>query len=565
MKTQSTIVGRAPTVLVFGSSDDGKAVVSAVVAKVSPKTTDRRLVFVGPAVFDRKVAEHLNETVLPVVDGIVELLRPGADLNTAVKCFEVSIVNLSAASVGDIGLSVSGYSADVAVLLALLSATLKMPMPQDIVATGHVASCHGDIRPVASIPAKLAAAAEDPSIKKFVYPSINSDMSLKTLSPNEQENIRVAVIEARAHLRPVAVADVNQLCRGIFDAQAVVPASLRGDFFEKVKLPNPHGTVIERAASFLGENNENRFWSVLEKFLITGDNEHAGDILLARSEYQIRCKKYPEEFGLKLSQLVRSLPPTTRQTRGFFPLMPKELCLKVCKFAGADDYDDVSLFLDVVCGKGMPKVFRDEKPPKVDVEMSGDAAAGVNAVLLQISEEALARNIGLPIDTARGTYVMSDVIIDSSEMFHDAVAAFYLAMLRHMDTRAFAMDDDRLKTKAYSLLERAFRDKGGIDAAQSQARYGTNGGMRLVLDAMTEQFKVEQQAEYVDRIIKTAVDPLDWDDRVAFMKAFMDRLGPYLPSEIRNQSPMRFARHYREIIRTYVHSVDRVKQLLRTL
>jgi len=104
-----------------------------------------------------------------------------------------------------------------------------------------------------------------------------------------------------------------------------------------------------------------------------------------------------------------------------------------------------------------------------------------------------------------------------------------------------------------------------MSPVRKQARYGTNGGMRLILDVMTEQFKAEQQAEYVDRIVKTAVDPLDWDDRIAFMKAFMDRLGPYLPSDIRSQSPMRFARHYREIIRTYVHSVDRVKQLLRTL
>ncbi len=86
-----------------------------------------------------------------------------------------------------------------------------------------------------------------------------------------------------------------------------------------------------------------------------------------------------------------------------------------------------------------------------------------------------------------------------------------------------------------------------------------------MLDLMTEQFKTEQQAKRVSRAFKAALDPLDWDARVAFMAAFIRRMGDHLPPEIREQPPQRFARHYEQILRTYVQSLDRVKQLLNRL
>jgi predicted ATP-dependent protease len=38
------------------------------------------------------------------------------------------------------GVQVSGFSADVPMFLAMLSARLQMPVRQDVVSTGHIAS-----------------------------------------------------------------------------------------------------------------------------------------------------------------------------------------------------------------------------------------------------------------------------------------------------------------------------------------------------------------------------------------------------------------------------------------
>ena len=54
--------------------------------------------------------------------------------------------------------------------------------------------------------------------------------------------------------------------------------------------------------------------------------------------------------------------------------------------------------------------------------------------------------------------------------------------------------------EAFALLERTFAHGGGVKAALLEARTGAKGGMRYVLDAMTEQFKKEERGKEVERV-----------------------------------------------------------------
>lgn len=558
MQSKPTTTGRAKTVLVFGQGRSAKAIVTTVAAKLRRRSGGTRLTFTGPVVFGAEVVDHFHQTMLLVVDGIAQQLG-------LKHCgFELSIVNLGAASASDVGLSISGYSADTAVLLTLLSAELKMPLGQDIVATGHVASSDGDIRPVRSIPVKLAAVVQDPDAGIFIYPSVDADSSLQVLSPGEKERTEAAIIDAKGKIRTIAVGDVCELVRVCFCDEAVVLGALRSGFFELEEIPDHQGTPIERAARFLAEGNEQRFWRVLENQLLSGSDADAKKLLLARARYQVRQERYPDGFGRKLLQLVRSLPPAMRRLKMTFPLLPMDKCLQLCRFADRNDHKDVQHLLDAALGRVVGLTEKLDSNVEAAASSPSAATAAVDIVLGQISAEALAEKIGLPIDTARATYVMPEVTIESHEIFHDTIAGFYLALLRHTDAAVASTDSQAVAAEAYSLLERAFRDQGGADAALAEARHGTNGGVRLVLNVMTEQFKTEQQAKHVSRVLKEAIDPLDWDASVAFMDVFLKRIGPQLPPEIRSQPPQRFARHYQDIIQTYVRSLDRVKELLRT-
>jgi len=83
-----------------------------------------RVRFVGPAIFEKRTAEHILKVVLPASDSIFK------SLNRPQKYFDISVVNLDTASIMEVGLIISGFSVDIPVLLAILSAGLQMAVPR---------------------------------------------------------------------------------------------------------------------------------------------------------------------------------------------------------------------------------------------------------------------------------------------------------------------------------------------------------------------------------------------------------------------------------------------------
>ena len=554
---------RVRTVLVCGEGETAQAVVSWIVARPIRRRRSRRLHFIGTATFAAATTRHIAAVILPLVDRIsVALgLTPGS--------FELSVANVGAASSSDVGVCVSGYSADLAVFLALLSASIRFPLPADALATGHLASADGDISPVGALPAKLAAAAADHGIRRFVYPCIERDASMARLSPAESAATTAALAQARGHLELLPVANILELVEAIFDDHAVVLASLHQGFFEGVGPAEDEAKAVDghvtHTVGWLAHGNEVRFWRVLENTLLNGKYDHARGLLTARLQYQIRRCRYPEGLGQRLRHLLASLPPAVRRLRLQSPVLQLNQCLEVARLAGASDHPDVQGLLDVVYGRINP-----DRPPVPANSSSappadGDASsAAVETVLAEIDGQTLTEKIRQPLDAARSCYCLDSVVIADYHEFCDTIGAFYLHLLRRVVGMAPTADSHALSADALALVEQAFARQGGSAGALAEAKEATGGGMRLVLDKMTEQLKQDMQTKHVSRVLKDALDPLDWDAKVRFMAALLHRLRAHIPPEIRQQPPERFARHYEAIVVAYVESTDKFREALRT-
>lgn len=199
--------GKAKTVLVFGQGDAAQAVVSTIAVRRRPLKSGRRLVVAGPVTFDPAAMRHIHETVLIALDRILELLD-------VPRCnFEVSVANINATALRDLGLEVSGFSADGALFLAMLSAALGLPLVQDLLVSVSIGSADGDIRLVSQLPAKLQAVLRDHRIRRVIIPALDADGSTDTLTPIEHERIVLAMTAAKASLPVLAVRDVAELLR----------------------------------------------------------------------------------------------------------------------------------------------------------------------------------------------------------------------------------------------------------------------------------------------------------------------------------------------------------------
>ena len=530
------------------------AVVSTLMARPCTRRGKTPVRFTGPVSFDRTSTVHINEVVVPLTNSIL------SHLGRKALRYEISVANIGAASAQDMGASLSGFSADAPLLIATLSAALGIPVPSDVVCTGHIASPQGDIRMVRNLPAKLEAAVTDPSIGRVVCPSFARDASLKALSPDEAGKAEAAVIQAKADLRISTVTDVAGLLHAMLPDDAVILASLMQGYFGHEFTAAAPGTPVEAAARLLVENGETRFWRHLEHLLIAGDGERAKELLHARARFQIDRKVYPTGLGAKLLQALRSLPPATRRIKLTFPLLPMDTCIRLSQFAGESDHEDVRRLYDAAFGRtGAPP---EPGRPVAARRPGDDGAAALEAVLSEIDPDTLAEKIERPIDTARAGWTMDSVTAESEAEFHDVITGLYLRLERHRGAIVGAPDLNSNGKDALGLLERTFARQGGHDAALTEAK---RGGYRYVLDAMTDYYKMEEKQRHVNWVFKRAKEDLDDQEMLALVRALTERMGPHLPPELRDKAPEQLVKHWEPLTRAYVHSMDTLKQYLRRL
>ena len=551
------ICGKTKTVLVFGEGDAARAVVTSLLVRRRPLKAGRRMNFLGPVTFSPAVVAHFHQTVLPILDRLLELLA-------VPRCaLEISIANINASSFADLGLEVRGFSADGALLLASISAALGLPLDGHLLVTTSIGSADGDIRMVSHLPAKLAAASQDRRIERIIMPALDADSSGPELAPAQQQRITQAVTAARMHMSVVAVADVAQLLKASLSDPAIVLAALRCGFFGR-ETPASDGTAVTEAARLLVSDNAGRFSRAIH-ILLADDPARARELLTARFQYELRRGAYPTGLGLELWQLLASLPAVTRRLKLQFPLARLDLCTRLCRLAAEADQPDVQRLLDAVWGRLSTAPAVREAVAASTTGQADNADAVIESVLTQITPEALARRIGLSIDEARSSFVLGSVIADGHEEFLDTVASLYLAMLRHTAEVPAAVSVRMIGDEALALLERAFADQGGAAVAEAEARNPMGSALRGVLDRMTEQYKAEQQQKYVARLLKEALDPLDPQSRTAATAALIRRMGPALPEDIRNADPARFGAKVEIIARTYVRAMTEVLPLFRSL
>jgi len=551
--------GRANTVLVFDQGDNVTAAVSTVIAKTIKKNAGEEIIFRGPARFTERTEKHILEVIMPVADTIFKAL------GLSNKDFEISIVNLEEASVKDIGLQISGFSADVPILLAILSAGLGMEVSENLISTGHIASTDGDIRMVKDIQKKLAAACANGSIQRFVYPAINQDEIFNGLSPAEKENVSGAFSKYKGNVKTAAIRDISELIQTVFSEEQVVLASLKHGFFKTCTHYASRGTHLGKAVNFFTENNSKRFWAVLEEKLLRALSESARELMQAFAAFHIKQNTYPEKAGSKLLQLVYSIPPETRSLKIDFPILTISECIKLSQFARESDQEDVLLLYRA----SFEKENRQRKMPSISKGLNEEndidsGSSKLESILSEINTDALSQTIGQPIDSARAAYIMDSVVAESNTAFNDTITAFYIHLLRHTRNVLEPIDLNAAGAEAFALLERTFQKKGGVRTALAEAISATNGGLRRILDDITAQFKHEQLEMHVNRVLKLVLDPLDWQGKVELIRAILKRLEHQLPQDILSQPPEQYAAHYDVIVRAYINSMDQIKSIIRS-
>jgi len=549
-------IGRANAVFVFGRGENTTSIVSPVVVRVTDKSDTVRIRFTGSVSFDSNTVDHLFKSVLPTADKIL------TTIGLPKKNIEISIVNFEVAAIKDVESKISGFSADVPILIAILCACLNIHVQEDIVFTGHIASPDGDIRMVKNFPSKLSAVVDDRSIKTFIHPVIDADHSLSSVSPSEKRQIKNAVEVANHKIRLISIHDVEDLVRSVFNDHQIVMASMKQGFFGSPISRTCGWSPCTKAVDYITNNIEKRYWDVLESLLMSAKVYETKKMLQAFISFHINREIYPKLFGARLSNLIYSLPPEIRYFKFKYPLMPISKHIQLSQFAQDTDYEDLQLLFMAIFSENTwraNKIDQYYKTKNIPDAISQHDA--LQLILSEINKDKITFLIDMPIDLARDSYTVSSVIVKSSEEFNNNFTSFYIHLIRRTRGLLTSIDLDSSGADALDLLERATSQLGGYKGAFADAKCGK---LRHILNLMTEQFKQEEKGKYINYVLKSTLGPMKWEVKVEVMELLLKKLKDHLPEKITSKQAEQLAANMDAVLITYSKSIDKITSLFRS-
>ncbi len=393
----------------------------------------------------------------------------------------------------------------------------------------------------------------------MIIPDIDSDVTAQTLSPLETDKIQTAILQARDLIKIIKVSGIDDLVKAVFSLESIVKSSFHLNFYEPLIFSPEQSTPVVNAVSYLNHNNENRFWRVLEAMLFQEQFADACKIIQIFIHYYNEKNIYPKGFGRKIYKLFISLPPTTlRNCEG--SLFETGELMSLVKLAENSDFEDLKLLF---------MSSSDTPSELLPANINQDADGGYKIIDIadriceKISKHALSK-VSMAIDQARAVYVMNSIRVGNISELNQAIASFYLFILRHLNKIIDSVDQQQASEEAFALLERAFANHGGYKAACAEATTPVQGGLRYIFDTMTDQLKREEQEKYINCVFKTTVEPLSKQEKAELIKTIIMRFKQFLPAEV-VAAPAFYTEHYAEIFRHYVHSLDQVKSLFNSI
>jgi hypothetical protein len=549
-------IGRVRTVLVHHQSNGRCAVITEIIARTMPNTL-QRVVFSPPLIPDPEAQTHITNVILPILDSIV------MPLGVPTKTIELSGVNIGAAAIAEVGVEINGFSADLPIFLALLSCSLQMEISDEFVATGHLASIDGDVAMVSGVAAKVRAAVAHEGIRCFIYPS--ADQSVELMTPFESESIKKAIYEAKSQITVHEVRNVFEFLRTVLDENSIALASVISGFVDAKPSKFDCSAPIETAIQFLSDDNIGRFWRAVESAALNMDVARLQNLLSAWMRHHSNGNIYPRRTGSHLRQILSSLAPHVRRKLYTKTIIDPAICLELGKVAAPEDLPDLNALFDVAIGGLRDSRLHETIDTSPFAAGPQDYHSLLQYLLRELDECIMSERIVIPLGTARAKFTLQSVVTDSFDELKDTISTYYLFLARHHFAIVDNPPPEQSGPDALALLERAFDKYGGLSGARAEARDGIKGGLRFILDRMTDQLIAEQKEKYVRMILRENLDPLNWDLKVAVTKELLKQLGFAATEAAGAQPAERYAANCETLVRTFASSQEQLKSLLRTM
>jgi len=188
----------------------------------------------------------------------------------------------------------------------------------------------------------------------------------------------------------------------------------------------------------------------------------------------------------------------------------------------------------------------------------------INSLLSALDERVVAQRVAIKHDEARMQFHLPSNTVANYDEFSDITANYYNYHYTKCVTNGGSFSGGEARSAARALLENEYRRRrGDIVSAFNDAKDGTNGGLRAILDIICEAIKAESVERYVRDVFDRCVKPVSWTQKVDIIRQFITYCSPFLSSSIVANEPERYAQNYSELISSYTEGLRQTSAMFR--
>ena len=191
--------------------------------------------------------------------------------------------------------------------------------------------------------------------------------------------------------------------------------------------------------------------------------------------------------------------------------------------------------------------------------------ADIDGLINALQETTIAREIGIPHDEFRARYALYSNTVDSWRGFENVLADYTMQLYAKCIAPGGRLSRTEALGRAKETIEMVYRRRNGdIVSAYSDVRDGVNSGLRGVLDALADGFKMECVRRYVREQFDSRIEN-DYETKVDMIRQFMRKFGPQLSGSVQMNRPERYADRLSEIVNAYIEGLRETSAMFRRL
>jgi len=187
-------------------------------------------------------------------------------------------------------------------------------------------------------------------------------------------------------------------------------------------------------------------------------------------------------------------------------------------------------------------------------------------ILEQLDERYIAKKIGIPHDEARASYRLATNTAADIDKFRQIIGDYYNYHFTTCVSRGGNLPAAEAQGKAKGIVEQVYRSRGSdFVGAYNDAHEGTNGGLRIILDAIAQHLKEEAIEHHITKVLDDEIKPNSWNDKVDIIRQFINYCGPGIATYLDTSEPELYAQNYTELIRAYIDSIRKTSSMFRRM